>query len=170
MTRTIGYAALAAVLAFPLAAQDRDWHDRDHRMTRIEAGTVIPVRVNRTIDTNRPYEQSNEMYTGTVDRDVVGENGRVAIPRGAQVDLRVRVAHDNDLVVDIDSVRVRDREFSLPVHPDRMPPQNNGGVVGDIIGAVTGQQVHGPVVRIERGTVLTFRMTQPLELRALHGG
>src|SRR5258706_14539943 len=67
--------------------RDRDW-DRD-RVTRIEPGTVIAVRTNETIDVDR-YE--DRRYTGIVDQDVRGEDGRLAIPRGSSVDLIVRVA------------------------------------------------------------------------------
>ena len=166
----IGCAAVILALTFPAlaAAQDRDhdgeWHHRDH-MTRIEPGTVVPVRVNETINV---YRQDNRIYTGTVVDDVFGQNGRLAIPRGSQVNLRVRVAPDNDLVLDIDSVDVHGENYSLPANPDRLQSRPNNSVVGNIIGAVTGAEVHGPAVRVHRGTVLDFQINQPLEMRAVH--
>jgi hypothetical protein len=164
----LGCAALMVALSLPcvLAAQDRDrdWdHDRD-RMTRIEPGTTIPVRINETINVQRP---NSEVYTGTVDQDIRGENGRLAIPRGSQVDLRVRVARDNDLVLDLDAVTVHGERYALPADQKRLSP-DQGNLVGSIVGAVTGAQVRGPAVTVSRDTVLTFRIDQPLEMQAAH--
>src|SRR6476469_6702214 len=47
------------------------------RFTRIEPGTIIPVRVDSTIDSDRA---DGRIYTGVVDQDVRGSNGRLAIP------------------------------------------------------------------------------------------
>ena len=52
-------------------------------MTRIEPGTQVLVRTTEPIDVNR---SDNRVYPhGRVDQDVRGENGRLAIPRGARV-------------------------------------------------------------------------------------
>src|SRR5229473_4052244 len=84
-------AGLTLAVCVPLTAQDRDRdrydHDRD-RITRIEPGTTIPVRTNETIDVDR---RNNQVYTSIVDRDVRGDDGRLAIPRGSTVELIVRV-------------------------------------------------------------------------------
>src|SRR5262249_588509 len=150
-----GALILVVGLCFPAAvsAQDRD-HDWDHgHMTRIERGTMVAVRLNDTIDVQR---QDNRVYTGTVEQDVRGENGRLAIPRGSQVDLRVRVEHDNDLILDLDSISIRGERYSVRTDPNRIPAQRDNSVVGSIVGAVTGDQVRGPVVRVRRNTVLNF--------------
>ena len=170
MKNIVGCAAMIAALSFSpmLAAQNRGWQDQGRRdqITRIEPGTVIPVRLNQTINANRP---NNQIYTGTVDQDVLGGNGRLAIPRGSQVNLRVRTTPRGDLVLDVDSVFVRGREFGMPTSPQRMGGPNNNAV-GNIIGSITGQQVQGRQVRVHRGTVLNFRINRPLEMRASRYG
>jgi hypothetical protein len=118
------------------------------------------VRTDRAIDTDR---SDNRVYTGFVDRDVHGDDGRVAIPRGSTVELMVRVAPDNDLVLDLDSVTVNGQRFAVRANPDRMQAQPDNSLVGRIIGAV-GVQVRGQVVRVPRDTVLTFRIERPMEM------
>jgi hypothetical protein len=75
------------------SAQDRDRdreRDRDRdRIARLEPGTVIPVRTNQYIDSDKG---DNRVYSGTVDQDVRGDNGRIVLPRGAIVEMMVRVA------------------------------------------------------------------------------
>lgn len=83
--------------------RDQDRNRDSDRMTRLEPGAVIPVRTNEAIEVER---RDNRVYTGTVDQDVRGSNGRVAIPRGANVELMVRVERDNDLILDLESVVV----------------------------------------------------------------
>src|SRR5437762_14063465 len=72
----VGVLAIALCLSPLAAAQDRDRdrgdRDRDRnaygdRMTRLEPGTVIPVRINDGIDADR---RDNRVYTGIVDQDV----------------------------------------------------------------------------------------------------
>jgi hypothetical protein len=161
---------MALFLALPLtmAAQDRDRdRDRDHdrdRMTRIEPGATVAVRTNERIDVDR---QDNRIYSGTVDQDVRGENGRLAIPRGSQVELRVRVARDNDLILDLESVRVNGQRYALAADVKRMESERDNTLVGSIIGAVTGTEVRGRAVRVPRDTVLTFRIDRPLEMEAV---
>jgi len=144
-------------------AQYRDWdHDRD-RITRLEPGTRIPVRLNRTIDVSR---SDNRVFYGSVDQDVRGDYGRVVIPRGSNVELMVRVARDNDLVLDLDSVVVNGQRYALRTDPNRFESERDNSLLGNIVGAINGQQVRGPAVRVERGTVLMFRLERPLEMGA----
>src|ERR1700681_2754609 len=85
------FAILALCLSVSASAQDRD-RDRDHdrdRFTRLEPGTIIAVRTNESIDVER---SDNRVYYGTVDQDVRGNNGGLAIPRGSNAELIVRVA------------------------------------------------------------------------------
>jgi len=169
-TRNLGAVGLIAALCFPVVItaqdRDRDREDRDRdRITRIEPGTIVPVRLNETIDVDR---QDNRTYTGTVDQDVRGGNGREAIPRGAQVELRVRVARDNDLVLDLESVTVRGERYRVGSEPNRVESQRDNSLVGTIVGAVTGTQVRGRAVRVHRDTVLNFRIERPLEIETRH--
>ncbi|MBV8733008.1 MAG: hypothetical protein JO336_24635 [Acidobacteriia bacterium] len=161
--------AFGSLIFLPLfgSAQDRD-RDRDRYWdndrgiyTRLEPGTMIPVRTNEPIDVER---RDNRVYYGTVDREVRGNNGRIAIPRGSNAELIVRVARDNDLILDLESVVVNGQRYAIRSEPNRVESQRDNSLVGSIVGAVTGGQVQGRAVRIPRDSVVTFRLGQPLEM------
>jgi hypothetical protein len=163
-TTLAGVAALLVALSLLPAAfaqdRDRDRDDRDRdRVTRIEPGTVIAVRNNESIDVER---KDNRVYRGIVDQDVRGENGRLAIPRGAPVEMIVRVAPDNDLVIDLESVNVNGQRYAIQTEANRQESQRDNSLVGAIVGAIQGGQVRGQAVRIPRDSVLTFRISRPL--------
>lgn len=158
----------AAVLALGVASvasaqdRDRDHHDDRDRTTRIERGTTIAVRTNQFIDSDR---RDNRVYYGTVAQDIRGGNGRLAIPRGSQVELIVRVAHDNDLILDLESVTVKGQRYAIQTDANRVEGErNDNSLVGAIIGAINGGQASGREVKIRQGTVLTFRLERPLEV------
>jgi len=167
----LGSAAIVFGLSIPIALaqdqdrdrdRDRDWGWDHDQITRIVPGTEVTVRTDRTIDVNR---SDNQVYTGIVDRDVRGENDRVAIPRGSRVELMVRVAPDNDLVLDLESVTVNGRRFALQTKPDRVESQPDNSLVGRIMRDIPGVQVRGTAVRVPRDSVLAFRIERPLEMR-----
>jgi hypothetical protein len=156
-----GMAILALGLFPALAAQD---HDRDGdreraRFTRLEPGTVIPVRTTEGINVERT---DNRVFTGIVDQDVRGDNGRLAIPRGAAVELIVRVARDNDLVLDLESVTVDGQRYAIQTDRNRVESQRDNSIIGAIVGAINGGEARGRAVRIPRDSVVTFRLAQPL--------
>jgi hypothetical protein len=157
-----GSAAILLGLCIPVVrAQDRD-RDRDFdrdRTTRVEPGTTIPVRTNETIDVER---RDNRVYRGIVDQDVRGQNGRLAIPRGSAVELIVRVARDNDLVLDLDSVTVNGQRYAIKADTNRVESRQDNSVVGAIVGAINGGQAQGRAVRVPRDSVLTFRIERPM--------
>jgi hypothetical protein len=158
MARLLGTGAITLGLSLPMAfAQDRD-RDRQ-RMERIDPGTRIVVRTTEGIDVERRDER---IYRGLVDQDVRGENGRLAIPRGSRVELKVRVAPDNDLILDLESVEVNGQRYALKADADRVEARRDNSLVGAIVGAVTGVEVKGRVVRVPRDSVLTFRIDRPL--------
>jgi len=128
-------------------------------MTRIEPGTSIVVRTNDAIDVDRGNDR---IYRGIVDQDVRGENGRMAIPRGAGVELKVRVAADNDLILDLESITVNGERYALKADADRVEAKRDDSLVGAILGAVAGVQVRGRAVRVPRDSVLTFRIDRAL--------
>ena len=138
---------------------DRD-RDRDF-VTVLEPGTVIPVRTNEPIDVER---RDNRVYHGIVDQDVRGGNGRLAIPRGSQAELIVRVARDNDLIVDLESVTVNGQRYAIPTDPNRLESQRDNSIVGAIIGAINGAEPRGRAVRVPRDAVLTFRLERELRM------
>jgi hypothetical protein len=161
--KVIGSTLLVGLcLASTALAQDRD-HDRDdhEHIARIDPGTSIPVRTNQFIDSDR---RDNRVYYGTIDQDVRSEHGRLAIPRGSQVELIVRTARDNDLVLDLESVTINGQRYAIQTDPNHVEAHrdNNDTVVGSIVGALTGDQAYGRRVKIRQGTVLTFRLEKPL--------
>jgi len=162
----IGLGLFALFISSPLCQaqdrdRDRDW-DRDRGIyTRLAPGTVIPVRTNNSIDVER---KDNRVYYGTVDQDVRGDNGRIAIPRGSNAELIVRVEPDNDLILDLESVVVNGQRYAVRSDPNRVESERDRGIVGAIEGAVNGGQVRGRAVRIPRDSVVTFRLERPLEM------
>jgi len=158
-----GVTILALCMLPALSAQDRD-RDRDgyhDRVTRLEPGIVIPVRTNEGIDVERT---ENRVFTGIVDEDIRGTNGRLAIPRGSTVELIVRVARDNDLVLDLESVQVNGQRYAVRTDVNRIESDRDNGVVGAIVGAINGGQIRGRAVRLPRNSLVTFRLERPLEM------
>jgi len=155
------------------AAQDRDrdrdmdrdrswqWDANRNLYTRIIPNTMVPIRVNTAIDVTR---RDNRVYYGTVDQDVRGDNGRIAIPRGSNAELIVRVARDNDLILDLESVVVNGQRYAIPAAPTRVDSQQDNSLIGAIVGAVNGGEAQGRVVRIPRNSVLNFRLSRALDV------
>jgi hypothetical protein len=161
------------------------------RRTTLEPGTVIPVRINEFISTERA---DGRIFTGNIEEDVRGQNGRVAIPRGSGVELIVRAARDGDLILDVESVIVQGQRYAIDVDKERVESRagganrrtgeyaGGGAVLGAIIGAIAGGgkgaavgagagaaagaateiATRGRRVRIPPESVLTFRLEQPL--------
>ena len=163
---TLGTALFVAPM---IQAQDRD-RDRDFnregsregdRITRILSGTNVTVRTDDTIDVER---RDNRVYTAIVDQDVRGDDGRLAIPRGSTVELMVRTARDNDLILDLESVTVNGQRYAIRTDPNRVESERDNSLVGSIIGAINGGQAQGRAVRIPRWSLLTFRVQRPLDV------
>ena len=150
-------ALLFGALSFTPSAISQ-YRDGD-RFTRIDPGTNITVRTNEPIDVER---FDNRVYYGTVDQDIRGDNGRLAIPRGSRVELIVRVMRDNDLVLDLESVNVNGRRYAIQTERNRIESQRDNSLVGAIVGAINGGQAQGRAVRIPRDSLLNFRIQAPL--------
>ena len=161
-------AVMAIVMMGSAAAQDRDrmrdpdyWDAGANRYTRLVPGTTISIRPSEAIDVER---KDNRVYIGIVDQDVRGTNGRLAIPRGSTVEMMVRVAPDNDLILDLESVSVlRGERYAISTSSTRVDSANPG-LVGAIVGAIQGGDYRGRSVRIPRNTLITFRIDRPLEM------
>jgi hypothetical protein len=165
--RVAGGLLMVLTLALsPIAsAQDRD-RDRGRSpdsdtFTTLERGTVIPVRTNEAIDVER---SDNRVYTGIVDQDVRGDDGRLAIPRGAEVELIVRTTSNNDLIIDIESVTARGQRYAIKTDPKRVSADRDDSLVGGLVGAITGGEGRGRAVRIPRDSVVTFRVQRSLDM------
>ncbi len=130
-------------------------------VSRLERGTVLPIRLNQAIDVDR---QDNRVYRGTVDQDVRGANGRIVVPRGSMAELSVRVARDNDLIIDLESVVANGQRYAIKAAPDREESRQDRSLVGSIVGAIDGHGEQGRAVRVPRDSVVTFRLERPLDV------
>jgi hypothetical protein len=134
---------------------------RDH-ITRIERGTILPVRVNQAIEVNR---EDNRVYAGMVDEDIYVENGNRSIPRGSQVELKVRRATDDQLVLDIEAIHIYGERYV--VFHDQSHFEREQNLTAAIVGTVVVNHARGPVIMVQRDTVINFRIERPLEMEAV---
>jgi hypothetical protein len=117
----------------------------------VPVGTTVNVRTNDTIDMRDASD--GRIFTGTVERDVIGRDGRIAIPRGANAELIVRNVGRDDLALDLESITVEGRRYVVstvdqPYDADRKAGVGKnsrtgkyvggGAVLGTIIGAIAG--------------------------------
>jgi hypothetical protein len=147
-----GVVAMSLCAAVVVSAQE---------VRRLDPGTTISVRTNETIDVAR---QDNRVYTGIVDQGVRGSEGRILIPRGSPVELFVRLARDNDLILDLESVVANGVRYAVKTDPNRVESHRDDSLVGAIVGAIRGGEVRGRAVRIPRDSVISFRLERPLEV------
>lgn len=160
-----GSLATALLLASLGSAQDSDRdrgrNDDQARIGRLAFGTVIPVRTSELIDSDKG---DNRVYSGIVDQDVRADNGRIVVPRGASIELMVRVAPDSDLILDLESVVVNGQRYGIKSEPKRIEGHQDESQIGEIVGAINRGESRGRVVKVPRDTVVTFRLQRPLEL------
>src|SRR4051812_11822380 len=143
MRYLLPYAILFGAFSFTLSAQS----------DRVPAGTEIVVRTSEPVDAK--YPSDNRVYLGTVDRDVQGRDNQILIPRGSEVELIMRNASSSDVLLDLESVKVNGKPYSVdsPAEPisgngnrkegfgtnQRTGKDGGGGaIIGGIIGAIAG--------------------------------
>jgi hypothetical protein len=169
--RNLGAAlAVVAALVVPshiVSAQDRD-RQRDDRdrdavaVTRLDPGMNIPVRATETIDASRTDYQ---VFSGVVERDLRGDNGRLAIPRGSTVELIARNSGRNEMVLDLESISVNGQRYAVRTDPRQMVGTAGGrDIIGSIVGAIKGGRARGESVQVPRGSVIDFRLDRPLDV------
>jgi hypothetical protein len=125
--KVLSLAALAICPALMLHAQ----------VDTVPAGTGIVVRTNEAIDARSPSD--SRIYQGSVDRDVRDHDGRVQIPRGSNAELILRDAGKNLITVDLESIEVNGRRYSV----DSATESVNGGKEGVGANKRTGKYVGG---------------------------
>jgi len=120
---------------------------------RLASGTEIVVRTSEAIDAK--YPSDSRIYTGTVERDVLDNSGRVAIPRGSNAELIMRDVSDDTISVDLESVTVNGQRYSVDSSSESITGTEDkrdgvgankrtgkyvggGAVIGSIIGAIAG--------------------------------
>jgi hypothetical protein len=161
------FVVLALCLSPIASAQNRDRNpDRERNrdsetFTILERGTVIPVRTSEAIDVEK---SDNRIYIGIVDREVRGDDGRLAIPRGSEVELIVRATSDNTLVIDMESVVANRQRYAIKTDAKRIESQRDDSLIGGIVGAISGGEGRGRAVKVPRDSVVTFRVQRALEM------
>jgi hypothetical protein len=118
-------------------------------VSRVEPGTNLAVRTNEYINT---HSRDGRVYYGRIADDVRGSDGQVAIPRGSDVELIVRRARDNDLILDIESITAYGQRYAIDTQAQRLESNRDGvgankrtgefvgggAVLGTILGAIAG--------------------------------
>lgn len=127
-----------------------DDHYPANPVSRVEPGANLAVRTNEEINT---HSRDGRVYYGRIAEDVRGSDGQVAIPRGSDVELIVRRARDNDLILDIESITAYGQRYAIDTPAERLESSNHDGVgankrtgefvgggaiLGTIIGAIAG--------------------------------
>jgi len=143
MRQLLSSTLLVGIFACSLAAQ------RD----RVPEGAEIVVRTSEPVDARHPSD--SRIYHGSVDRDVQDRDGRTVIPRGSEVELIVRNASKSDIVLDLESINVKGRRYSVDTASEVVSGDGSrksgvgankrtgkyvggGAVIGGIIGAIAG--------------------------------
>ena len=143
-------------------AQDpeRDARDiRQGRITTIDAGTPVPVRITEDIYVETRSEQ---VFRGIVAEDVRDAKGHVAIPRGSSVDLKVRLGPDQELVLDLDSINVNTERFGAWSETDRVEAYRRDTLLATVVDPAPGLQVRGLAIRVPADSLVTFRIDHAL--------
>jgi hypothetical protein len=146
--------------AQPYAAHDDHYHPLvsaiQSKTYTLPAGALIPVRSEETIDA--AVAAGGQTYAAEVTRDIKDADGAVVIPRGSNAQIIIRSAARggrikgaSDLVLDLDSVSVEGRLYTLDtqdmirkgrdgIGKNRRTAFFTGGgaAAGAIIGAIAG--------------------------------
>jgi len=116
----------------------------------IEAGTAINVRTSERINAK---DSDGRVFLGVVDQDVLNRNGRVAIPRGSDVELLVRPTSNNEVAVDLDTITIRGQRYGIDTDNNVLSTDRadgigvnrrtgeyvgGGALIGAVIGAIAG--------------------------------
>ena len=106
----------------------------------------------RTTEAITAKTADGRVFSGTVENDVKDLNGDVAIPAGSAVELIARPTTSNTIALDLDSVMVNGRRYSVSGNTETATTGNaglganqktaeyvgGGALLGTIIGAIAG--------------------------------
>jgi hypothetical protein len=126
------------------------------RSVLLPAGSEIVVMNNENIDSATATE--GQTFSADVTENVVGENGRVVIPKGSEAELVLRrvgeqgkVSGNSELALDLQSVRVNGRRYTVSTADVEQKGKEGigankrtatmvggGAVLGTLIGAIAG--------------------------------
>lgn len=130
-------------------------------------GTDIQVRTDGPITVSK--WDRGRIYYGHVARDVMARDGDVAIPRGARVEMIVRQRGEDRLALDIESINVQGRRYVVDTsgpkfNMQRQDYDHGAGLVGNIVGAITGVETQGERIQVPNESILHFQLQQPLHV------
>jgi hypothetical protein len=134
---------------------------------------TVPPGTQITVRTDQPFEvhtwDRGRVYYGHIAQDVRARDGDMAIPRGAQVEMIVRRVGPDQMALDLESVTVNGQRYAMDTsgpqyNMHRQDYDNGGGLVGNIVGAITGGEPRGREIRIPQGAVISFQLQQPLRV------
>jgi len=116
----------------------------------IDAGTTVSVRTNEAITA----DSGGEVFSGTVDRDVVNRNGTIAVPKGSDVELVVKDTGNNQVALDLGAITINGQRYSVQADESVVDDSTRkegvgankrtgkyvggGAVLGAIVGAIAG--------------------------------
>jgi hypothetical protein len=154
--------AIALALALGVSSSSTvTAQNRSGDFTRLQPGMNIRVRTNEAIDSART---DYRVYTGIVDEDVAGDDGRVGIPQGSTVELIVRRNENNELILDLESVLINGHRYAVRADPNQVVgTSGTDSLIGLIVGAISGGQI-GQNVRIPRDSVVSYRLARALDV------
>ena len=139
----------------PKPEMDLPFHDPQS----LPAGTLLTVRTKNPISAENP--DANEIFEAMVDQPVVID-GNQLVPLGAMVSGRVESARASNLKRNRGYIRLTLESIQLA--GSDLPVQTSSLFVRGR--ASPAQSSEGPVVRLERGRRLVFRLTEPVEVAA----
>ena len=115
----------------------------------LPAGTQLPVRTNEDIDSAQA--SAGQGFSAIITDDVHDSSGAVAIPKGSDARLVIRSTEGSNLVLDLDSVSVGGRQYSVSTsdlekkggsgigaNKKTATMVGGGALAGAIIGAIAG--------------------------------
>jgi hypothetical protein len=122
----------------------------DNQPEYLPAGTRLAILTNEQIDSNSP--NTNQIYSGQVDRDVTDNAGEIIVSRGSPAELVIRTfSSGSDMTLDVQAITVNGRRYRISTAPLRQTGRNGlgmnkrtaemvggGALIGTIIGAVVG--------------------------------
>ncbi len=106
----------------------------------IPSGTQVAVRTDQRI---RLSSADGQVFTATVADDVRDNNGNVVINRGSRAELIARRVNNNDMALDLDSISVGNRRYSVEASEDVRGGTRRDGLGGN---SRTGKYVGGGAV------------------------
>jgi hypothetical protein len=144
----VGMAVVGTVGLSHASAQRRDWRP----LQTIEPGTRVSVPTTRTIDERN---LSRRVFPGIVDEDVFDTRDRLAIPRGAAVELIVRERGNRELYLDLESINMNGQWYgvdarqraigggtrvdsTIGANQETAEHVGGGALIGSILGAIIG--------------------------------